>query len=249
LTPTPKFGVGGLKNPIFCEKIKKMAKSKKIKDLPEDERPREKLIQKGPENLKDEELLAILLGTGIEGKNVIEVAKRILGKYSKKRLLKMKYEDLSKIKGIGPAKACIILASQELVKRALKIQDSGLPIVRTVNDVVLQVGYIRDKTREHFIAIYLNARNELIFRKHIFIGTLNASLVHPREIFKEALEHNAASIILVHNHPSGDPAPSEDDLEITKRIIEAGKIMGIDILDHIIITKIKTFSFKEKNLL
>ena len=221
----------------------------KIKDLPEADRPREKLIKKGSQNLKDEELLAILLRTGREGKNVLEVAKQILRKYSKKRLFKMKYEDLSKIKGIGPAKACIILASQELVKRALKIQDSGLPIVQSINDVILQVGYIREKTREHFVAIYLNARNELLFRKHIFIGTLNASLVHPREIFSEALRHNAASVILVHNHPSGDPEPSEDDLEITKRILEAGKIMGIDVLDHIIITKNKVFSFKEKKLI
>jgi len=221
----------------------------KIKDLPEADRPREKLIKKGSQNLKDEELLAILLRTGREGKNVLEVAKQILRKYSKKRLFKMKYEDLSKIKGIGPAKACIILASQELVKRALKIQDSGLPIVQSINDVILQVGYIREKTREHFVAIYLNARNELLFRKHIFIGTLNASLVHPREIFSEALRHNAASVILVHNHPSGDPEPSEDDLEITKRILEAGKIMGIDVLDHVIITKNKIFSFKENKLI
>jgi len=221
----------------------------KIKDLPEADRPREKLIKKGSQNLKDEELLAILLRTGREGKNVLEVAKQILRKYSKKRLFKMKYEDLSKIKGIGPAKACIILASQELVKRALKIQDSGLPIVQSINDVILQVGYIREKTREHFVAIYLNARNELLFRKHIFIGTLNASLVHPREIFSEALRHNAASVILVHNHPSGDPEPSEDDLEITKRISEAGKIMGIDVLDHVIITKNKIFSFKENKLI
>ena len=221
----------------------------KIKDLPEADRPREKLIKKGSQNLKDEELLAILLRTGREGKNVLEVAKQILRKYSKKRLFKMKYEDLSKIKGIGPAKACIILASQELVKRALKIQDSGLPIVQSINDVILQVGYIREKTREHFVAIYLNARNELLFRKHIFIGTLNASLVHPREIFSEALRHNAASVILVHNHPSGDPEPSEDDLEITKRLIEAGKIMGIDVLDHIIITKSKVFSFKENKMI
>jgi len=221
----------------------------KLKELPKVERPREKLIAKGPQNLKDEELLAILLRTGREGKNVLEVAKQILRKYSKKRLFKMKYEDLSKIKGIGPAKACIILASQELVKRALKIQDSGLPIVQSINDVILQVGYIREKTREHFVAIYLNARNELLFRKHIFIGTLNASLVHPREIFSEALRHNAASVILVHNHPSGDPEPSEDDLEITKRISEAGKIMGIDVLDHVIITKNKIFSFKENKLI
>jgi DNA repair protein RadC len=222
---------------------------KKIKDLPKFERPREKLILKGPQNLKDEELLAILLGTGVEGKNVIEIAKQILRKYSKKRLLKMKYEDLSKIKGIGPAKACTILAAQELIKRALKIQDEILPIINSVKDVIAQAVYMRDKTREHFMVIYLNARNEMIFKKPMFIGTLNASLVHPREIFQEALKQNAASVILVHNHPSGDPEPSEDDLEVTKRLVEAGKIMGIDILDHVIITKTKFFSFKERNLL
>jgi DNA repair protein RadC len=222
----------------------------KLKSLPKIERPREKLIQKGPQNLKDEELLAILLGTGVEGKNVIEVAQQILRKYSKKRLFKMKYEDLSKIKGIGPAKASIILASQELVKRALKIQDETLPIIRSTKDVVAQAVYLRDKTREHLMTIYLNARNEMVWKKQsTFIGTLNASIVHPREIFAEALRQNAASIILVHNHPSGDPEPSQDDLEITKRIIEAGKIMGIDVLDHIIITKTKVFSFKEKKLI
>jgi len=227
-----------------------MKKSFTIRDLPKEDRPREKLIQKGLENLKDEELLAILLGTGIEGKNVIEVAKQILRKYSKKRLLKMKYEDLSKIKGIGPAKACIILASQELFKRVLKVQDETLPIIRSTKDVIAQAVYLRDKTREHLMTIYLNARNEMVWKKQsTFIGTLNASIVHPREIFKEALEHNAASVILVHNHPSGDPEPSQDDLEITKRIIEAGKIMGIDVLDHVIITKTKVFSFKEKKLI
>ena len=222
----------------------------RIKDIPKIERPREKLIQKGPENLKDEELLAILLGTGVEGKSVLEIAKQILRKYSKKRLFKMEYEDLSKIKGIGPAKACIILASQELVKRALKIQDETLPIIHSTKDVVAQAVYLRDKTREHLMTIYLNARNEMVWKKQsTFIGTLNASIVHPREIFAEALRQNAASIILVHNHPSGDPEPSQDDLEITKRLVEAGKIMGIDILDHIIITKSKVFSFKENKMI
>jgi len=131
--------------------------------------------------------LAILLRTDREGKNVLELAKQILRKYSKKRLLKLKYEDLIKIKGIDSAKACTILAATELV--------------------------------------------------------------HPREIFAEALKQNAASVILVHNHPSGDAEPSQDDLEITKRILEAGKIMGIDVLDHVIITKNKVFSFKENKLI
>ncbi|OIP74978.1 MAG: hypothetical protein AUK06_02565 [Parcubacteria group bacterium CG2_30_36_18] len=221
----------------------------KMQDVPKTERPREKLISKGPQNLKDEELLAILLGTGVEGKNVIEVAKQILNKYSKKRLLKLTYNDLSKIKGIGPAKACTILAAAELVKRALKIGEETLPVIRSTKDVIAQVGYLRNKLREHLVATYLNARNEMLFRKHIFIGTLDANIAHPREIFSEALRQNAAAIILVHNHPSGDPEPSKADLEITKRILEAGKIMGIDVLDHVIITKNKVFSFKENKLI
>ena len=221
----------------------------KIKDLPKIERPREKLVSKGPQNLKDEELLAILLRTGREGKNVLELARQVLTQYPKKRLLKLRYEDLIKIKGINSAKACTILAAIELVKRALEKGEETLPIIRSTKDVIAQAVYMRDKTREHLMAIYLNARNEMIFKKPMFIGTLNANLVHPREIFQEALKQNAASVILVHNHPSGDAEPSEDDLTITKRIIEAGKTMGIDVLDHVIITKNKVFSFKEKKLI
>ena len=221
----------------------------KIKELPKLERPRERLISKGAQNLKDEELLAILLRTGREGKNVLEVAKQILRKYSKKRILKLKYEDLTKIKGIDSAKACTILAAVELVKRALKMGEMTLPIIRSTKDVIAQAVYMRDKTREHLMALFLNARNEMLYKKPMFIGTLNANLVHPREIFAEALKQNAASIILVHNHPSGDAEPSEDDLTITKRIVEAGRIMGIDVLDHVIITKTKAFSFKENKLI
>lgn len=230
--------------------MNKTQAKKKIKDLPKTERPRERLIAKGAENLKDEELLAILLRTGIEGRNVLEVAKQILGKCSKKRLLQMKYEDLIRTKGINSAKACTILAASELVKRALKVRDESLPQIKSVEDVLAQAVYMRDKTREHLMVLYLNARNELLYKKPMFVGTLNANLVHPREIFQEALKQNAGSIILVHNHPSGDSEPSEDDLEITKRIIEAGKIMGIDVLDHIIIVKNKSpFSFKERKLI
>ncbi|XOB46308.1 MAG: RadC family protein [Candidatus Nealsonbacteria bacterium] len=221
-----------------------------IKNLPKVERPREKLVAKGPQNLKDEELLAILLRTGREGKSAIQTAKQILNKHSKKRLLGLSYEDLMKVKGVGPAKACTILAASELVKRALKVREETLPIIRSTDDVLAQAVYLRDRTREHLMTIYLNARNEMVYKKQsTFIGTLNANLVHPREIFEQALLHNAASVILVHNHPSGDAEPSEADLEITKRVIEAGKIMGIDVLDHIIITKTKIFSFKEKKLI
>lgn len=221
----------------------------KIKDLPKSDRPREKLISKGPQNLKDEELLAILLRTGREGKNVLEVAKQVLSRHSKKRLLKLTYEDLVKIKGIDSAKACTILAAAELVKRAMEVGEETLPIIKSTKDVIAQAVYMRDKAREHLMAIYLNARNEMVYKKPMFIGTLNTNLVHPREIFSEALKQNAASVILVHNHPSGDAEPSQDDLEITKRIQEAGKIMGIDVLDHVIITKNKPFSFKENKLI
>jgi len=196
----------------------------KLKEIPKIERPREKLLAKGTENLKDEELLAILLRTGREGKNVLELARQVLAEYPKRRLLKLTYEDLIKIKGIDSAKACTILAAVELVKRALEKGEETLPIIQSTKDVIAQAVYMRDKTREHLMAIYLNARNEMIFKKPMFIGTLNANLVHPREIFNEALKQNAASVILVHNHPSGDAEPSQDDLEITKRILEAGKL-------------------------
>lgn len=222
----------------------------KIKDLPKVERPREKLIAKGPENLKDEELLAVLLGTGTKGKNVVELSKQILQKFPKGKFLGLKYADLVKIGGINSAKACAILASQELAKRALGATDKSLPKINSVEDVLAQAVYMRDKSREHLMALFLNARNELLHKKPMFIGTLNANLVHPREIFQEALKQNACSVILAHNHPSGDNEPSEDDLLITKRITEAGKLMGIDILDHVIIAKGKTpYSFKENKLI
>ncbi len=221
----------------------------KIKDLPKIERPREKLILKGSQNLRDEELLAILLRTGKEGKNVLEISKQILKKYSKKRFLKLSYEDLIKIEGINSSKACTILAAVEMVRRALEMGEETLPKIESIKDVIAQCSYLKDKSREHLLGLYLNARNEMIFKKHLFVGTLNASLVHPREIFQYALSQNAASVILIHNHPSGDAEPSENDLEINKRIQEAGKLMGIDVLDHIIITKNKAFGFKENNLI
>ena len=226
-----------------------MKESFAIHDLPKVERPREKLISKGVQDLKGEELLAILLRTGREGKSAIQTTKQILNRYSKKRLLNLGYDDLVKIKGIGLAKACTILAAQELVKRALKVGEEMLPKIESIKDVIAQFSYLREKHREHLAALYLNARNEVVFKKHLFVGTLDANICHPREIFEHALTNHASSVILVHNHPSGDPEPSKADLEITKRLTEAGKIMGIDVLDHIIITKNKTFSFKEKKLI
>ena len=221
----------------------------KIKDLPKIERPREKLIAKGAENLKDSELLAILLRTGTIGKNVIEIASQILSKYSKKRLLQMTYNDLSKISGIDSAKATTLLAAFELSKRALEVNDTNLPVISDAKDAVAQLSDMRDLKKEHLVALYLNAKNQLVHKETISMGTLNANLVHPREVFEPALKYSAAQIIAAHNHPSGDPKPSEDDLEVTKRLTEAGKMMGIELMDHVIVSKNSHFSFKEEKLL
>jgi DNA repair protein RadC len=221
----------------------------KIKDLPKIERPRERLVAKGVENLKDSELLAILLRTGKAGKNVIEIASQILAKHSKKRLLQMTYQDLVKIGGIDSAKATTLLAAFELAKRALEVDDSNLPVISTPKDVVAQLTELRHNKKEHFVALYLNARNQLVHKETISMGTLNANLVHPREVFEPALKHSAAGIMVAHNHPSGDPKPSEDDLEITKRLVEAGKMMGVELLDHVIIAANNHFSFKDEKLL
>ena len=221
----------------------------KIKDLPKVDRPREKLIAKGADNLKDSELLAILLRTGKAGKNVIEIASQILSKYSKKRLLQMSYDDLSKISGIDSAKATTLLAAFELSKRALEVNDTNLPVINTAKDAVAQLSDMHDLKKEHFVVLYLNAKNQLVHKETISMGTLNANLVHPREVFEPALKYSAAQIIAAHNHPSGDPKPSEDDMELTKRLVEAGKMMGIEIMDHVIVSKNSHFSFKEEKLL
>ncbi|MDO8495112.1 MAG: DNA repair protein RadC [bacterium] len=221
----------------------------KIKDLPKIERPREKLIAKGAENLKDSELLAILLRTGTIGKNVIEISSQILTKHSKKRLLQMTYNDLSKISGIDSAKATTLLAAFELSKRALEVNDTNLPVISDAKDAVAQLSDMRDLKKEHLVALYLNAKNQLVHKETISMGTLNANLVHPREVFEPALKYSAAQIIAAHNHPSGDPKPSEDDLEVTKRLTEVGKMMGIELMDHVIVSKNNHFSFKEEKLL
>jgi len=209
----------------------------KIKDLPKHEMPREKLIEKGVENLRDSELMAILLRTGIEGKNVLKVSEEILGKFPKKKLLSLDFKKLSEIKGIGPGKACLLLAAFELTKRALEVEDNNLPTINSAKDAVAQLQELRTAKKEHFTVLYLNARNQLIHKETISIGTLNASLVHPREVFHPAIEHLAASIIVAHNHPSGGTEPSEADIMLTGRLADAGKLLGIEMIDHIIISK------------
>lgn len=221
----------------------------KIKELPKHLRPREKLIEKGAASLKDSELLAIILRTGKAGKNAIELSKYILAKYPMKTLLDLDFSLLVKIEGIDSGKACGLLASFELVKRAWGKYDNNLPTVDSPQDVVDQLTEIRNKKKEYFVAIYLNARNQIIFKEIITIGTLNASIVHPREVFAPAIKHGAAALIIAHNHPSGDPKPSDQDLKMTKRLSEAGKILAVELADHIVLSEDSFVSMKSEKLM
>ena len=208
-----------------------------MKDLPAHERPREKLLKQGTDSLRDSELLAILLRTGTKGKSVLTIAEEILRKYPKRAMLDVTYEDLKQVKGISAAKATTLLAAFALSGRILQAQQSGRPLIETVEQAVAQIHDIRTHKREHFVALYLNARNELIHRENISVGTVNASIIHPRDVFAPAIEHNATSVIVAHNHPSGDTTPSPEDREVTVRLKEAGQLLGISLLSHVVVTK------------
>lgn len=218
----------------------------KIKDLPKVDRPREKLIKYGPEKLSNSELLAILLGTGIKGINVVELSNRILKKFTGNSLAKANIKDLKDTLGLGEAKACEIVACFELGKRLLKEKKTEL--ILSPEDVWEQLKDIRDHKKEHFVIFYLDTRNQEITREVISVGSLNANLVHPREVFEPAVKNLAAQIIIAHNHPSGNTEPSEEDLEITKKLVESGDILGIGIVDHIIVAKDCYLSMKAEGL-
>ena len=221
----------------------------KIKDIPKSARPREKLIKHGPQFLRDSELLAILIGSGYKGKNVLQLAKDTLSKYQSKNLPKLTYQELITQKGIGKAAACRILSAFELSIRLLSNQDNEAVIIQSPQDAYQLLKPIIKYQKEHFIGLYLNARNQLIYQETISIGSLNANIVHPREVFEPAIAKHALSIIIAHNHPSGSTEPSEEDLQITKRLIKAGKLLGIEIVDHLIIAGRGLLSFKEKGLI
>ena len=218
-----------------------------IKDLPRVERPREKLIRYGPGRVSNAELLAIILRSGTKGQNVVELAGRILKKFGSEKLPTLTFEDLKSYPGLGPAKSCEIVACFELGKRLLK--DKRAQIYLTPKDIWEELKDVRDHKKEHFIIFYLDSRNQEIKREVISIGSLNTSVVHPREVFEPAVRNYAAHIIVAHNHPSGEPNPSKDDLALTERLLEAGKILGIEVLDHIIVSRNGFLSFKEKGLI
>lgn len=203
----------------------------------------------GAEALSSQELLALILGRGIRGESVMVTAQRLLSAFGNvKNISQASLEELSAIKGMGTAKASQLKAAFELARR--KEEDTGEQIsVKSHQDVIKLVRQkLKDKKKEHFLILCLDTRNNLIKISNISTGTLDANLVHPREVFKEAIQSLSSSIILVHNHPSGNPEPSDADIDITKRILETGKAVGIDILDHIIIANNRSFSFKEKGI-
>ncbi|MGI5912118.1 MAG: RadC family protein [Syntrophomonadaceae bacterium] len=225
-----------------------------IKDMPESMRPREKLMAKGEKYLDDAELLAIILGMGIRNLNALDLATQLLVKHGSLRQLKeASLEELTSEKGIGPAKAVSIKAAIEIGRRIagnvitrIKIQ-SPEDVVTAVTGMNMEE--MRYYDREHFRVMYLDRKGGLLVMEDISVGGLNSSIVHPREVFKTAVKKSAASMILIHNHPTGDPTPSKEDIEITRRLMEAGQLMGIEVLDHVIIGEKKYCSLKARGLM
>lgn len=220
-------------------------RSKRLKDLPKSTRPREKLENKGSQNLSNVELLALLLGTGKVKKNVLSVAKTLLSHYSLSKLPQITLPQLTSIPGIGKTKATRIMATLELGHRIFSPQAFNKSVIKTTDDVLNELKEITDKKQEQIVVLYLNARHELIQKEVVAVGNLNSSLIEPKEIFYPAILVPCAGIILSHNHPSADPTPSKEDIIFTKRIQAAGEILGIPLIDHLIVCSSGYFSFKK----
>lgn len=221
---------------------------RKIPGIAEVDLPWSKLKERGAEALKDEELLAVVLRTGYGQKNVLEVCTRILHEHAIGDLLGLTRTEMLQVKGISAGKADVLLAVFELARRGLN-QGMGLaPSITCPADGANILSEIKNRKKEHFVTLYLNARNQVITKETVSVGSLNASLVHPREVFAPAVNASAASVILAHNHPSLDLTPSREDIELTRRMVQAGDIMGIEVLDHLIIGGERFLSMKEANL-
>jgi DNA repair protein RadC len=233
-------------------KGERMTGSFTLRDLPISDRPRERLLQHGIEALSSQEILALILGRGTKGEPVMVASQRLLSTFGNvKGIADASMEELMQIKGIGIAKAAQIKAAFELGRRAQApdYQTTGNPVSKP-EEVVAQIRMkLKDKKKEHFWVLLLDTRNRVIKMSEVSVGSLNASIVHPREVFKEAISASAASVILAHNHPSGDPQPSKEDIEITKNLVAAGQLMGIEVLDHIIVADKGYVSLKAQRLL
>ena len=222
-----------------------------LKELPSELRPRERLLAHGAASLSNSELLAILLRTGTNKASAIDLAEQPLVEFKELVILMdASVEEMICVRGIGEVKAIQIKAALELGRRMTILPAAERPAIKSPDDVVaLVMGEMRYLDREHFRALLLNTKNQVLSVETISVGTLNASMVHPRELFKIAVKKSAANLILVHNHPSGDPAPSKDDINITKRMIKSGDILGIPVLDHLIIGDNRFVSLKSEGLI
>lgn len=228
---------------VSLGKFKK--KNGTLHKLPHFSRPREKMQDRGPGVLSNLELIAVMLGTGVRGRGLLEIAQE-LSETVENNFSQLSMDILTRVKGVGEVKACQVLAAVEFSRRFLV--NRGIRI-KTHEDVLPLVEELRDKKQEYLLSFTLDGGNMLIEKRTVFIGTLNMMMIQPREIFSDALTDRAASIILVHNHPSPDVFPSSQDILVTNRLREVAKLVGIKILDHIIVNKTDHFSFKKKGLL
>jgi DNA repair protein RadC len=223
----------------------------RIREIPSDERPRERLLSFGADALSTAELLAILLRTGTEQRSAMGLADHLLSAFGGLRgVAALTVEELGTVHGIGPAKAAQIKAAIEFGRRLVSASPEERPHIRSPRDVYNLIGpALRDEKREHFIALLLDTKGGVIRQRTVSIGDLSSSLVHPREVFLEAVRHSAASLVVAHNHPSGDPTPSPEDARVTRRLAEAGELLGIDVVDHIVLGDNRWVSLKEKGLM
>jgi len=218
-----------------------------IKDLPPEGKPREKIIEQGPAHLSIRELLALVLTVGTVKEDVLEMSNRIIRDYGERSLLSERDpKKLSLDMDIPLVKACQIVACGELARRFYDKNESGFTVIRSAKDVYEYLQDMRNLSKEHLRGLYLNGHNRIIRDEVISIGTVNANIIHAREVFRPAIECNAAAVVLAHNHPSGEATPSNEDIEITRQLVKAGQILGLAVLDHVIITK-NTFTSVNAN--
>lgn len=219
----------------------------KIRDLPQELKPREKILGQGPASLSMVELLAVILNTGTVKEGVLEMAGRIMREYGERSIiLETDAQKLATELDIPITRACQIIACGEIGRRVYQKSETGFKTIRTAKDVFEYVQDMRNLPKEHLRGIYLNTHHRVIHDEVISIGTINSNIIHPREVFRPAIEYNAAAVILVHNHPSNIVSPSSEDIEITKQLIEAGKMIGINLLDHVIVTQNEFVSIEAK---
>ena len=221
-----------------------------VKDIPEDERPRERMRKVGPAALSTSELIAIILRVGVTGESVLSLATRLLSKYhGLSGLSRAEFTQLTKEHGMGPAKTAQLLAALELGRRLMAEPTSEYVQIKAPGDAgILLLPMLGHQIQEHFVVLYLDTRNRVIDQETLYKGSLNTSLVRIAEVFRGAVRRHCASIIVAHNHPSGDPSPSPEDIALTRRLIEAGKLLEVDVLDHLVVGQNRFVSLRERGL-